>query len=206
MSEKNSSPPLPPPQEPPPALSELRREVLECDRCGLRSGAAQAVMGVGPLGAPLMFVGEAPGKEEDRLGAPFVGNAGKLLNRTLETFGVARPQVYITNVVKYRPPANRLPRAAEIRACRAHLWREIELVRPKIVCALGSVAAQALLETKANLLSLRGRYIEAYGVQVFPTFHPAYVLRAMEHSRAVLETFEADLGRVCRDAGFPGRF
>ncbi|MFN3485422.1 MAG: uracil-DNA glycosylase family protein [Planctomycetota bacterium] len=206
MFEKSPSSPLPPPQELPAALSELRREVLECGRCGLRSGATQAVLGVGPLGAPLMFVGEAPGKEEDRLGAPFVGNAGKLLNRTLEKFGVARSQVYITNVVKYRPPANRLPRAGEIRACMAHLRREIELVRPKIICALGAVSAQALLGSRENLARLRGRYTEAHGARIYCTFHPAYVLRTMEYSRSVLETFEADVRRVCRDAGFPEHF
>lgn len=202
------TPPRPEPKEPaglPPSdPAELRREVLACGQCGLSRAATQVVMGVGPPGAPLMFVGEAPGREEDRLGEPFVGNAGKLLTRTLEKLGVARSQVWITNVVKYRPPGNRLPRAGEIRACMAHLRREIALIRPSIVCALGSVSAQALLGTKESLARLRGRYAEAHGARVFPTFHPAYVLRAMEYSRGALEAFEADLRQVCRDAGLLG--
>ncbi|HXG61370.1 MAG TPA: uracil-DNA glycosylase [Planctomycetota bacterium] len=193
------------PQDLPPSDSaELRREVLACGRCGLSETAAQAVLGTGTVGAPLMFVGEAPGREEDRVGEPFVGRAGQLLNRALEKLGVARSQVYITNVVKYRPPENRLPRAAEIRACMTHLRREIALVRPKVICALGTVAAQALLDTKESLARLRGRHVEVHGVRVLPTFHPAYILRSMEYSRAALQAFEADLRRACRDAGLLG--
>lgn len=172
-----------------------------CNDCGLREGATQAVPGHGPLDAPLMMVGEAPGAEEDRLGVPFSGQAGKLLDRSLSKVGVRRSRVYITNVVRFRPPMNRMPLSSEISPCLSHLLAEIRIIRPKIIAALGAVAAQSLLGTKEGLKSLRGRTVEAGAFRIFPMYHPAYALRNLDRDPSVLAVFETDLRRVCADAG-----
>ncbi|MBV8881153.1 MAG: uracil-DNA glycosylase, partial [Planctomycetaceae bacterium] len=174
-----------------------------CDDCGLREGATQPVPGCGALDAPLMMVGEAPGAEEDRCGIPFSGPAGQLLDRSLSKIGVRRSRVYITNVVRYRPPENRMPRTGEIAACVTHLLAEIRIIRPRIIAALGAVAAQTLLGTKDSLRSLRGKYVDAGGFRVFPMVHPAFALRNLERDPSVLASFETDLRRVCADAGLP---
>lgn len=183
------------------AHSRFLQNLKICNDCLLRDGATQPVPGVGPLDAPLMMVGEAPGAEEDRCGVPFSGPAGQLLTRSLSKIGVSRARVYITNVVRYRPPGNRMPHAAEILACGAHLVEEIDLIRPAILAPLGAVAAQALLGTKEGLKTLRGRYVEARGLRVFPMYHPAFALRNLERDPSILAVFETDLRRVCRDAG-----
>jgi DNA polymerase len=144
-----------------------------------------------------MFVGEAPGEDEDRQGEPFVGRAGQLLTRTLEKLGVRRSRVYIGNILKCRPPGNRTPQFDEMAACMPWLLRQIQFVNPAILCALGNIAAQTLLNTRTGITRLRGRYAEAHGRKVFCTFHPAYILRNMGD----LPLFEADLRTVCRDAG-----
>ncbi len=144
-----------------------------------------------------MFVGEAPGQDEDAQGEPFVGRAGQLLTRTLQEIGVGRNQVYIGNILKCRPPGNRTPQIDEMAACMPWLVRQIGFVKPKIICGLGNIAVQTLLNTKTGITRLRGTYGQAHGVRFFATFHPAYILRNMaEHG-----TFKKDLATVCRDAG-----
>lgn len=172
-----------------------------CNDCGLRDAATQPVPGHGALDAPLMMVGEAPGAEEDRCGIPFSGPAGQLLDRSLAKLGVARSRIYITNVVRYRPPENRMPRSGEIKVCITHLLMEIRIVRPKIIAALGATAAQSLLGTKASLKTLRSRYIDAGAQRIFPMYHPAYALRNLDRDASILAVFETDLRRVCKDAG-----
>jgi DNA polymerase len=172
-----------------------------CDDCALREGATQAVPGSGSLESPLMMVGEAPGAEEDRCGVPFSGPAGRLLERSLAKVGVHRSRIYISNIVRYRPPGNRMPKTGEIAACVRHLLEEIRILRPRIIAALGAVAAQTLLGTKEGLKSLRGRYVELGEFRIFPMYHPAFALRNLERDPSILAVFETDLRRVCADAG-----
>ena len=162
-----------------PALAELEREALACTRCPLASGRTQVVFGVGDPAADLMFVGEAPGQEEDLKGEPFVGRSGQLLDRLLrEELGIGRRSVYIANVVKCRPPANRDPLPAEVAACRPWLERQIELVAPRVIVTLGNFAAKLLLDTTTGIMALRGRSYPYGTAFVVPTFHPSYVLRS----------------------------
>jgi DNA polymerase len=144
-----------------------------------------------------MFIGEAPGEDEDRQGEPFVGRAGRLLTESLRKLGIERSRVYIANILKCRPPGNRTPQFDEMSACMPHLLKQIRFVAPKILCALGNIAAQTLLNTKTGITKLRGRYWEAFGFRVFPTFHPAYILRNMGEKTL----WETDLSKVSRDAG-----
>ncbi|HVE38562.1 MAG TPA: uracil-DNA glycosylase [Planctomycetota bacterium] len=180
-------------------LEDLRR----CDQCRLRSGAQRLVPGEGALNAPLMLVGEAPGLEEDRQGRPFVGPSGRLFERTLSKLAVSRGQIYVTNVIKYRTPENRLPRVGEQRVCSGHLRRELDLIRPKVIGALGAIAARALLGNAVRLKDVRGRRIEVMNTTVYPMYHPAFALRNLDRDPQILEIFEADLRRACRDAGLP---
>ena len=175
----------------------FREEVLDCRKCGLCETRTQVVFGVGRLDSPLLFVGEAPGADEDQQGEPFVGKAGQLLTSTLAKLGVERGRVHIANILKCRPPGNRTPAPEEMAACMPWLKRQIEAMRPKILCAMGNIAAQTLLGTTTGITRLRGKYVEALGLRVFPTFHPAYILRNMGD----LPLFEADLKTACRDAG-----
>lgn len=159
---------------------ELRQRVLHCERCRLHQGRTQAVFGVGNRQAPLMLIGEAPGAEEDRRGEPFVGRAGKLLDEMLYAIGFSREAVYITNVIKCRPPKNRDPRPDEVAACEPYLRRQLELVAPRLIVALGRVAAQYLLKSTQSLGRLRGEW-HCYGPVSTPlrvTYHPAYLLRS----------------------------
>ncbi len=159
----------------------LIQGIRDCDRCPLHATRNQAVPGVGDQDARLLIVGEAPGAEEDRRGEPFVGRAGKLLDAMLAAIGLARQQgVYITNVVKSRPPQNRDPNAGEIAACRPWLEAQISLIRPEVILAVGRVAAQSLTATTARMGELRGRW-HSYGEPAIPliaTYHPAYLLRS----------------------------
>ena len=157
---------------------QLRARVAGCTDCKLRAGCAQTVFGVGDEKAEWMLVGEAPGSEEDRLGEPFVGQAGRLLDNMLAAIGLARDRnVYIANVLKCRPPANRNPEPDEIEQCAPYLLRQIGLVRPKLIVAMGRFAAQTLLGTDATIASLRGRVHRYAGVPLIVTYHPAYLLR-----------------------------
>jgi DNA polymerase len=175
----------------------MRAEALDCTRCGLCATRTQVVFGVGPLDAPLLFVGEAPGEDEDLQGEPFVGRAGQLLTRTLLKLGVERRRVHIANILKCRPPGNRTPQFDEMQACMPWLTKQLAAIRPRVLCALGNIAVQALLQTKTGITRLRGKTVDALGTRVLPAFHPAYVLR----NRGELPLFEADLRTACREAG-----
>ncbi|HEX3099209.1 MAG TPA: uracil-DNA glycosylase [Usitatibacter sp.] len=158
----------------------LREAVRACRACGLCAQRKQAVFGVGAESAPWLFVGEGPGADEDELGDPFVGQAGKLLDSMLAAIGLARGrEVYIANVVKCRPPGNRTPTPEESQACAPFLDRQIDLIGPKLIVALGKTAATRLLGTEASLASLRGRTHRYRGTPVVVTYHPAYLLRTL---------------------------
>jgi len=170
--------------------AELRRveeEVRTCTRCRLHEGRTQTVFARGNPRAPLLFIGEAPGEEEDRQGLPFVGPAGKLLDRMIFAMGLKSDQVYITNIIKSRPPNNREPRPAEVAACFPFLERQIELVRPRIICTLGRPAANTLLGTNLAMGDLRGKWQSYRGIPVLPTYHPAYLLRSPGQKRTAWE-------------------
>jgi len=184
-------------QDWPSDFQSFRAEVLDCRKCGLCSTRTQVVFGTGPIRTPLMFVGEAPGEDEDRKGEPFVGRAGQLLTSTLKRFGVERSQVFIANILKCRPPGNRTPAPDEMAACMPWLQRQIATIQPKVICGLGNIAVQTLLVTKTGITKLRGRMTQAQGVPFFPTFHPAYILRNMSD----LPLFEADIQQVLQAAG-----
>jgi uracil-DNA glycosylase len=166
-------------------LDALAAAVSRCTACPLAAGRTQTVFGVGDPHARLLFVGEAPGREEDRLGEPFVGRAGKLLDRMLMAMGLDRSQVYIMNVVKCRPPENRNPEASEIAACTHWFDAQWQAISPQIVCLLGKVAAQAVLGSDAPMAAMRGRWHESRGVKIRVTYHPAYLLRSPEQKAHV---------------------
>jgi len=156
----------------------LKAAVKGCTVCPLRAGCTQTVFGVGDENADWLLVGEAPGAEEDRLGEPFVGQAGRLLDNMLAALSLRRgANVYIANVLKCRPPGNRNPEAAEVAACSPYLRRQIQLIRPKLIVAMGRFAAQTLLNTEATIGSLRGQVHAYQGVPLVVTYHPAYLLR-----------------------------
>jgi DNA polymerase len=158
--------------------AELKSTVKNCTACGLRAGCTQTVFGVGDEAADWLLVGEAPGAEEDRLGEPFVGQAGKLLDNMLATLGLARDKnVYIANVLKCRPPGNRNPEPGEVATCSPYLLRQIELIQPKLIVAMGRFAVQTMLNTDATIGSLRGKVHQYHGVPLVVTYHPAYLLR-----------------------------
>jgi uracil-DNA glycosylase len=159
---------------------ELRQAVASCTACGLCKQRKQAVFGVGSESAPWLFVGEGPGAEEDAQGEPFVGQAGKLLDSMLAAIGIARGrEVYIANVVKCRPPGNRTPAPEEAAACAAYLDRQIALIRPRVIMALGKTAAIRLLGGEASLASMRGKVHAYKGTPLIVTYHPAYLLRTL---------------------------
>jgi len=159
------------------SLESIRTDLGDCQRCKLCSGRTNIVFGSGTAEAKLVFVGEGPGADEDAQGLPFVGAAGQLLTKIIEAIQLTRDQVYICNIVKCRPPSNRTPEEDEIAACSPFLFRQIESIRPRVICCLGAVAAQTLLRTKTAVGKLRGRFHDYRGIQVMPTWHPAYLLR-----------------------------
>jgi uracil-DNA glycosylase len=177
-------------------LVELYREVSRCERCPLHSTRTKAVFGAGNADADLMFVGEAPGQQEDLLGLPFVGRAGKLLDQLLGEVGLARSDVFIANVLKSRPPGNRDPEPEEIDACKPYLHRQIELIEPKVVCTLGNFATKLLTRSQRGITGVHGRpQVHELGgrtVRVFPLYHPAAALR----STNVLGELREDMGRL----------
>jgi DNA polymerase len=163
-----------------PGWVELKQAVPACTACSLHKSRTQTVFGVGDENADWMLVGEAPGAEEDRLGEPFVGQAGRLLDNMLAAIDLKRGEnVYIANVLKCRPPANRNPTPEEVAKCSPHLVRQIELIQPKLILAMGRFAVQALLDTDASIASLRGRVHRYAGVPLVVTYHPAYLLRTL---------------------------
>ncbi|MBI4563666.1 MAG: uracil-DNA glycosylase [Planctomycetes bacterium] len=191
---------MPAAEELPAEFVAFRDQVLQCRKCDLCNTRTQVVFGVGSLKAPLMFIGEAPGADEDAAGEPFVGRAGQLLTRSLLKLGVRREQVYIANVLKCRPPGNRTPQPNEIVSCMPYLLLQIKWIQPRLLCGLGNIAVQALLHTSEGISRLRGKYHDFFGRKLFATFHPAYVLRNMNQ----LALFEADLRKVAADAGLIG--
>jgi uracil-DNA glycosylase len=171
------------PQE---ALDMIRTEIGDCTRCKLHTlGRRQIVFGVGNPSADLMFVGEAPGGDEDIQGIPFVGRAGQLLTKIIEAIGLKRDDVYIANVIKCRPPGNRNPEPDEVETCEPFLFRQIDAIAPKVIVALGTFAAKALLKTNDPISRLRGRVYDYRGAKLIPTFHPAFLLRSPERKRDV---------------------
>ena len=168
-------------------LVEIRTDLGDCKRCRLSEKRKNIVFGEGDPHAKLMFVGEGPGYDEDQIGEPFVGAAGKLLTKIIEAINHTREQVYICNIIKCRPPGNRNPKPDEIEVCFPFLKRQIASVKPDIICALGTFAAQTLLETKSPISKLRGSFYDYMGSKVLPTYHPAYLLRNPEKKRDVWE-------------------
>jgi len=165
----------------------LRQSVVDCTRCSLHQSRTQTVFGVGNPGADWMIVGEAPGQEEDRRGEPFVGRAGQLLDEMLRSLGLDRESVYIANILKCRPPNNRDPESSEADSCRSHLERQIDFVAPKVIIAVGRIAAQHLLSTDAPVGRMRGQrhVLEDRQLPVVVTYHPAYLLRSPTQKRKV---------------------
>lgn len=170
---------------------ELYTTCLECERCRLSSTRTQVVFGEGNLHAPVVFIGEGPGADEDRLGRPFVGRAGQLLEKGLRALGWDRNDVYIANVVKCRPPGNRVPEAEEADACLPWLRNQIALIRPKIIVCLGATAAKAVVDAEIRITRDRGIWKEKNGVWILPTFHPAALLRDESKKRLFWEDLQA---------------
>ena len=170
-------------------LDDIKTDIgPACTRCKLCTlGRTQIVFGVGTPKARLMFVGEAPGADEDIQGIPFVGRAGQLLTKIIEAIGMSRSDVYIANVIKCRPPDNRNPEPDEIDTCQPFLFRQIAAVRPKVIVALGSFAAKTLLKTQDSISRLRGRVYDFQGAKLIPTFHPSYLLRSPQFKREAWE-------------------
>ena len=174
--------------------------MASCQKCGLERTRTQTVFSDGSPDARILFVGEAPGADEDAQGVPFVGRAGQLLTRMIEDgMGLPRKSVYIGNVLKCRPPENRNPEPAEIAACRGYLETQIEIVRPEAIVALGKFAAQFLLETEEGIMRLRGKWGSYRGIPVMPTFHPSFLLRQPDKKREAWE----DLLKVLDRLGLP---
>ena len=175
------------------ALAAVREDLGDCTRCKLHGlGRRQIVFGVGDPNADLMFVGEAPGADEDIRGEPFVGRAGQLLTKIIEAIGLRREDVYIANVIKCRPPGNRNPEPDEVEQCEPFLFRQIDTIKPKVIVALGKFAAQSLLRTTDPITRLRGREYKYRNGILMPTYHPAYLLRTPSAKREVWE----DMKRV----------
>ena len=201
LREPSSRDPSPEESDPPhrgALLAALRDEIGDCKRCKLCEARKTIVFGVGNPRAKLMFVGEGPGADEDAQGEPFVGRAGQKLNEMIRAIGLERQDVYIANIVKCRPPANREPEPDEVGTCSPFLFRQIEAIQPKVIVTLGSPATKTLLDTKAGITSLRGRFGMFRGIPVMPTFHPAYLLRkyTVENRLAVFEDLKAARARI----------
>ncbi|MCX5680017.1 MAG: uracil-DNA glycosylase [Candidatus Omnitrophica bacterium] len=179
----------------PAGLGNLKSEVILCKKCGLSKTRKNVVFGAGSDKAKLIFVGEAPGEDEDIQGLPFVGRAGGLLTKIIEAMGLKRKDVYIANILKCRPPNNRPPAPDEILACRDNLRKQIDMIRPKVICTLGKFASQTLLNTETPISALRGKFGNYNGIKVMPTFHPAYLLRNPGDKKLVWE----DMKKVMKE-------
>ena len=179
------------------SLEEIRADLGECKRCKLHRTRKTIVFGEGSSKAKLMFIGEGPGFDEDVQGRPFVGRAGQLLTKIIESIKLKREEVYIANIVKCRPPENRNPQPDEIEACHGFVLAQVEAIKPKVICALGTFAAQTLLKTDAKISSLRGRFHDVNGIKVMPTYHPAFLLRNPERKKDVWE----DMKKIAEELG-----
>ncbi len=200
MVKNEVSTPAEPVQSEDPMLS-LREKLLDCRRCGLHEGRTNVVFGEGDPAGNIMFVGEGPGADEDRTGRPFVGRAGALLTKIIQAMGLERSDVYITNIVKCRPPGNRDPEPDEISVCLPYLEKQIDIIGPRVICALGRVATQTLVGERRGITALRGRFFEYRGIKLMPTFHPAACLRQPANKRLVWE----DIKEVMKELGLPIR-
>jgi len=178
-------------------LDELQQIVTACVKCRLAKSRTQVVYGVGSPNADLMFIGEAPGRDEDIQGKPFVGRAGQLLTDIIKAMKLTRDDVYIANVIKCRPPENRNPEQDELDACRPHIRRQIEIIQPKVIVTLGRFALQSLLEKGYAVSSVRGQWLDYNGIKVMPTYHPAYLLRTPAAKKEVW----ADMKKVMSALG-----
>ena len=178
------------------SLDAVRAELGDCQRCGLAETRTNIVYGVGNPNARLVFVGEAPGREEDQKGEPFVGEAGRLLDKILHAMGMQRDEVYICNVLKCRPPNNRDPLPEEVATCEAFLMRQIEAIKPQVIVGLGRFAVHSLLKSKTPISRIRGEWQSYQGVPMMPTYHPAYLLRNPEGKRDVWEDMKDVMRRL----------
>ena len=177
-------------------LEQVAQAISACTKCPLHTSRTQTVPGEGALKARLMFIGEAPGADEDRLGRPFVGAAGQLLDKMIAAMGFARDQVFIANILKCRPPGNRDPLEHEVAACLPYLRAQIALIGPEVICSLGRHASHALLERKDSLSKLRGRFFEYRGTPLLPTFHPSYLLRTPSDKGAAWRDLQLIMHRL----------
>ena len=179
------------------SILALRDQVRQCKSCAvLAKERTQTVFGSGNIRAKLVFVGEAPGADEDKQGLPFVGRAGQLLTKIIEAMGLSREEVFICNVLKCRPPANRPPAPEEVKNCQPFLKRQLELIKPEVICALGTHAAQALLQTDRPISALRGTFSEYEGIPLMCTYHPAYLLRSPGEKGKVWEDMKKIIQRL----------
>lgn len=189
------------PATPPPlwvqaqTLEELAQVVTACRRCRLRDGCRQVVFGEGHPQADIMLIGEGPGQAEDEAGRPFVGKAGQLLDNILTAAGLSRSEVFIGNVVKCRPPGNRLPLPDEVKTCQPYVRAQLRIIKPKIVICLGALAAQTLIDPGLRITRDRGQWVIKDGLEIMPTFHPAALLRDPRRKRPVWEDFQAVIER-----------
>jgi DNA polymerase len=181
------------------ALAAIRHALGDCVRCKLHTqGRKQIVFGVGNPAADIMFVGEAPGADEDSQGVPFVGRAGQLLTKMIEAMGLSRDDVYIANVLKCRPPNNRDPQPDEVEQCEPFLFQQIASIQPKVIIALGAFAARALLKTQDPISRMRGRVYDYRGARLIPTFHPSFLLRSPGYKREAWEDLKQALALLGR--------
>ncbi len=179
-----------------PALRAIREALGECTRCPLHRGRSTLVFGVGDPNARLMFIGEAPGRDEDLQGEPFVGRAGQLLTRMIAAMGLRRSDVYIANIVKCRPPRNRDPEPAEVSTCEPYLKAQIRAIQPEVIVTLGKYSAQTLLQVDTPITRMRGQWREYEGCALMPTFHPAYLLRNPAEKRPVWQDLQDVMKRL----------
>jgi DNA polymerase len=185
------------------ALSDIRSEIGDCKRCRLSEARTQIVFGSGDARAPVMFIGEGPGFDEDRQGEPFVGAAGQLLTKIIQAVHLSRDRVYIANIVKCRPPQNRNPLPDEIDACVPFLMRQISAIHPEFICALGSVAAQTLLQSRLSISKLRGKIYSFMDSRMIATYHPAFLLRNPESKRDVWEDMKLLMKEMAERPWYP---
>jgi uracil-DNA glycosylase len=184
--------------DPAAGLEALKQEAAACKACPLHKTATNLVFGVGNPAAEIVFVGEAPGEDEDLQGEPFVGRAGQLLTRIIRAMGLAREDVYIANILKHRPPNNRNPLPEEVRACTPWLDRQIDIIRPKVIITLGKFSTEYLSGNPEGITRVRGRWHEWRGIPLMPTFHPSYLLRNPSAKRQVWDDMKAVLERLGR--------
>ena len=204
MTEGRTSqqPPVPPPTAKPQTLAELCQHIGDCQRCDLFHGRTNLVFGAGYEKARLVFVGEAPGADEDREGQPFVGEAGQVLTRLIEAMGMKRAQVYICNVLKCRPPANRNPHKDEIATCSPFLTQQLQIIKPEVIVALGTFATQTLLNSKEPISRMRGQFHSWHGIPVMPTFHPSFLLHNKDNKQHYWDVW-SDMEQVLHKLKLP---